>query len=387
MYISKSKVLLIAIFPALLLAIYIISSINKEHCYYLNKDSCGKILEYNSFNNKKTSLFELYENELGERKKVDSKIYTNIERGRQELYKIKNSDLLTTGDVVFDALLLESKNYFRKKNQSEQTVLVIPANESSSRVAKYYQPINYILNEMFGKKLKTPTKFFVTDSKDTDSSSLRKIASSNNCVIPDFGYIREKGKFYGAHVFSNTCGEQPSIVLDLWQYKYSIPEDPQMIMQTVSDELMTVWQQLNKIDYEKNSREFAWFYQGSQQLPFLLFMINEEGLFLDFNEKCGEMSLNDLFKNKYIGGRIISCDHTLGLLATKLIVANKGIDKLLGFFEDESSSSFEEKFKNNFGITLDQLSVKLDLYLVQVKDKKKIESVEMYNKLVNDLKF
>ena len=160
-----------------------------------------------------------------------------------------------------------------------------------------------------------------------------------------------------------------------------------MIMQTVSDELMTVWQQLNKIDYEKNSREFAWFYQGSQQLPFLLFMINEEGLFLDFNEKCGEMSLNDLFKNKYIGGRIISCDHTLGLLATKLIVANKGIDKLLGFFEDESSSSFEEKFKNNFGITLDQLSVKLDLYLVQVKDKKKIESVEMYNKLVNDLKF
>ncbi len=387
MSISKSKVLLLALFPALLLTAYLISSIEKERCFYLNKDNCGKILDIKSLDNKKPTLFEFYENELGERKKVDSETYTNIERGGQELYKIKNSDLVTTGDVVFDALLLESKKFFSKKNQSAQTILVIPANDSSARVAKYYQPINYIINEMFGRQLNTPTKFFVTDSKDTDLSLLRKIAASNNCVIPDFGYIREQGKFYGAHVFSNACGDQPSIVLDLWQYKYSIPEDPQMIMQTVSDELMTVWQQLNKIDYEKNSREFAWFYQGSQQLPFLLFMINEKGLFLDYNELCGEMSLKDLFKNEYIGGRVISCDHTLGLLAAKLIVANKGIDKFLGFFEDKSNSSFEEKFKNNFGITLDQLSLKLDLYLDQVKDKKKIESAEMYNQLVNDIKF
>lgn len=359
----------------------------EEQCVYLNKNSCGKKLEEKSSDNKKSSLFELYENELGEIKKVDQKLYTNIERDEQKHYKIKNSNLVTTGDVVFDALLLESKYYFSKKNQLEQTILVIPVNESSSRVAKYYKPINYIINEMFGRELKKPTKFFVTDSKDTDLSLLREAASSNNCVIPDFGFIREKGKFYGAHVFSNTCGDQPSILLDLWQYKYSIPEDPQMIMQTVSDEIMTVWQQLNKVDYEKNSREFAWFYQGSQQLPFLLFMLNEQGLLLNYNEMCGEMSLKDLFKNEYIGGRLVSCDHTLGLLATKLIVANKGIDKFLGFFEDDSKSNFEEKFKNNFDITLDQLSLKLDIYLDQKKDIKEIESVEMYNKMVNDLKF
>lgn len=383
----KYKIIAISLLPIFVVIAYLISNTGTSSCIYLNDNNCGKNLGLSQNNLKASSLFDIYKNELGESKKVDARIYTNIYKKDDFLYKIPNSELLTTGDVVFDALLLESKKYFTDKDQSEKTIKIIATNESSARLSKYYKPINYILNDMFGKDIELPINLFVTDSKDVDLTLLRKIASDNKCEIPEFGYQREKGTFYGANVFSNSCGDRASIVLDLWQYKYSFPEDPQMLMQTVSDELMTVWQQLNAKDYEKNSKSYGWFYQGSQQLPFLLFMINEQGLSLDFNKKCSAVSLNELLKNEYEGGKLVSCDHALGLVATKLIVANIGIEKFLAFFQDKSEQSFEGKFESNFGISLDRFTVKFDTYLELLKANKKIDSVENYKIIVNKLRF
>ena len=387
MSIVKYKIIAISLLPIFVVIAYLISNIGTSSCIYLNDNNCGTDLGLSQNNLKTSSLFDIYKNELGESKKVDAHLYTNIYKKDDFLYKIPNSELLTTGDVVFDALLLESKKYFTNKDQSEKTIKIIATNESSARLSKYYKPINYILNDMFSKDIEVPINLFVTDSKDVDLSLLRKIASDNKCEIPEFGYQRERGTFYGAHVFNNSCGDRASIVLDLWQYKYSFPEDPQMLMQTVSDELMTVWQQLNAKDYEKNSNSYGWFYQGSQQLPFLLFMINEQGLSLDFNEKCSAVSLNELLKSEYEGGKLVSCDHVLGLVATKLIVANLGIEKYLAFFQDKSEQSFEGKFESNFGISLDQFAVKFDTYLEHLKANKKIDSVEKYKIIVNKLRF
>lgn len=359
---------------------YIIN--NESECKLLNNDLCSEL--NSDFIKKKIGEERInYVNERGDSLIIDRNNLLNLKE--TELYNLDNG-IKTTGDPINDSLLVEAKKII-KKNNNYETLEYIYITESSKRIRVFENKINY-LNNLFninGKREKI--KVLITDKNDNNQKALLEKLIELNCNYNDWGRLRKPGMNFGAVFGPNLCNGKSIIIYDLWQYQEGNQENPTSVIQTITDEYFTLMQINNGLldEYNKN----RWFYEGSQQIPFLYLAINENNYVVDnYIKNCDGFYIKDFTNIEFIPGKVLSCEHYLGFLASKLIIANVGFEKYLLFFND-NKTSFKDKFEKYFNIKYSNFLDKVNIYHQYFikKQEKKIESYNDYKNITNNLRF
>jgi len=358
--------------------IYLITK--EDGCITINKNSCSDIML-----SEKKHLADnfTYRTENGKILNISNK-YIYGHEGR-ELYVIDKS-FNSTGDPVIDSIIIDIKNKKREDREIENIFDFIYATENTRKISLLEEKIKEIANFFLIKKIDKKIKIFLTDKTDKSHDLLKNKLIEYGCIYEDYLInAREPNKNYGAIVNFGACSEEYIIILDLWQYKDSRTDSPAIIIQTLLDEYFTIIQFNNDLNDEYNDNR--WFYEGSQQVPLYYYSLMDNVRFNDYNIKeCRNVKIIDFERKDFLSGKEVSCEHFIGLLASKLIIANVGLERFLRFFED-SQTNYQEKFIKYFNIEYDKFIEKVEIYHGFIKSNKKIIKQKDYMNLVGKLKF
>jgi len=370
------------IFITTILLLGVLSYLIKKDdgCITINKNSCSDIMlsETKHLSNNIT-----YITENGKSLKVSNKNILGLEK--RELYTIEKS-FKSTGDPVIDSILIEIRKKKREDREIENIFEFIFVTENARKISLLEDKIEEIANLFIINNIDKKIKIFITDKTDKNHDLLKNKLIENGCKYEDYLInVREPNKNYGAMVNYGACKEEYIIILDLWQYKDSRTDTPATIIQTLLDEYFTIMQFYNDLNDEYNDNR--WFYEGSQQVPLYYYSLMDNVRFNDYQIKeCRKVRIIDFERKDFVSGKEVSCEHFIGLLTSKLIIANVGLERFLRFFED-SQSNYEEKFLKYFNIEYDKLKEKVEIYHEFVKSNNKIIKQKDYMNLVGKLKF
>jgi len=370
------------IFITFILFLGVVSYLIKkdDKCLTINSYLCSdiKLSENEELTNNIT-----YITENGKSLKVSNKNILGLEK--RELYTIEKS-FKSTGDPVIDSILIEIRNKKKEDRKIENIFEFIYVTENARKISLLEDKIEEIANLFIINDIDKKIKIFITDKTDKNHDLLKNKLKEYDCKYQNYLInVRDPNKNYGAMVNFGACREEYIIILDLWQYKDSRTDSPATIIQTLLDEYFTIMQFNNDLNDEYNDNR--WFYEGSQQIPLYYYSVMDNIRFNDYNIKeCRNVKIIDFERKDFVSGKEVSCEHFIGLLASKLIIANVGLERFLRFFED-SQSNYEEKFLKYFNIEYDKLKEKVEIYHGFIKSNKKIIKQKDYMNLVGKLKF
>lgn len=267
------------------------------------------------------------------------------------LFDLNGGPSASTGDPVVDAFVLAARSYVGPSRSSEALPLVdlIPVPGSNESVPAAWGAIAPLASQMFGADLARAgrLKLFVTDETDADLSMVTSLLDQHGCQLADYQRNREPGRATGATYNLEMCNGRPGLYLDLWQYQHlSGGDDPGGLMQTISDEVMTVWQHQIQPDIRSGTTVPYWLYEGSQTLPFMLYSADRlaRPILEDIAPQCRSAGLDGVAWEGYEAGAQQSCPHQLGSAALMLLVARVGVEPVLGYFRAGSAIDHEERF-------------------------------------------
>jgi hypothetical protein len=349
-------------------------------CLTINKNSCSDI-ELSEIEHLANNF--TYKTENGKILNISNKNILDLES--RVLYNIENS-FQSTGDPVIDSILIDIKSKKRYNKKIENIFEFIYVTENAKKIKLLEERIEEIASIFKIDNINKKIKIFITDKNDKKHSLLNKKLLEYGCTYQDYLInVREPNKNYGAMVNYGLCRDEYIIILDLWQYKDSKTDSPATIIQTILDEFFTIMQFNNFLNDEYNSNR--WFYEGSQQVPLYYYSLIDNVRFNDYNiMECSDIKINDFEREDFISGKEISCEHFIGLLAAKLIIANVGVERYLNFFED-NKTRYEDKFNKYFNINYNDFKEKVGIYHDFIKSDSKLIKKDDYNKLVVKLRF
>jgi hypothetical protein len=221
---------------------------------------------------------------------------------------------------------------------------------------------------MFGADLSMsgPLRFFVTDERDSDLSKIDQLLGSYGCTTSEIQRIRQEGRATGATYNLDMCQGDPGLYLDMWQYLH-LPggDDPGGLMQTISDEVMTVWQHQVQPSIRSGTTVPFWAYEGSQTLPYMLYSSARLGhpTHDGISEDCRRAGLAGVTWEGYVAGAQQSCPHQLGSMAMIMLVSRVGVEKVLEYFRADSAIPHEERFAAMAGEDMEEFGERFEDWL------------------------
>jgi hypothetical protein len=269
---------------------------------------------------------------------------------RPVLIDLDGGPASSTGDPVIDRFVLEAQQYVTQKPRNVAVPLELHALVGTTdAVPAAWKAIAPLVSNMFGADLSMsgPLRLFVTDERDSDLSKIDQLLGSYGCVTSEHQRIRQEGRATGATYNLDMCQGKPGLYLDMWQYLH-LPggDDPGGLMQTISDEVMTVWQHQVQPSIRSGTTIPFWAYEGSQTLPYMLYSSARIGqpTHDGISEDCRRVGLAGVAWEGYVAGAQQSCPHQLGSMAMIMLVSRVGVEKVLEYFRADSAIPHEQRF-------------------------------------------
>jgi hypothetical protein len=274
----------------------------------------------------------------------------------------------STGDPVLDQFVLVTREYLSEQARSEVALEVVAVPGTSGAVPAAWEAIAPVVDRLFGKDLAgMALPMFVTDHRDSGLAAVTELAKDRDCRLSDHVRERVVGKATGARYDMEMCGDGPGLYFDMWQYLH-LPgwDNPGALMQTISDEVMTVWERRVQSGTRSGETVPFWLYEGSQTLPFLLHSANRLSipLFDGVSDECREATLTDLEWEGYVPGSQQSCPHQLGSAAMVLLVARVGVEPVLDYFRADPTRPHEDRFMEMAGESPEEFASRFSDWMI-----------------------
>ncbi len=286
---------------------------------------------------------------------------------RPTLVDLREGPSSSTGDPVLDAFVLAAQEYMRVPTAGKVEVDVVATEGVTPAVVAAWEAVAPTVGRLFGEDLEgVRLPLFVTDHRDADLDGINGLAAGRGCDLTDHVLERVEGKATGARYDMGMCGGNPALYLDLWQYLH-LPgwDSPAALVQTISDELMTVWERRVQGGISGGENVPFWLYEGSQTLPWLLYSADRLAMpvFEDLAEPCRGVALTDLQWEGYVPGSQQSCPHQIGSAAIVLLVARVGVDPVLDYFRSDPARPHEDRFREMSGESSERFAARLGDWL------------------------
>ena len=292
-----------------------------------------------------------------------------LEQDQTVLVDLVGGPTSSTGDPVIDRFVLEAQQYLTQQPQNSPVPLELHALAGTTdAVPSAWKVIAPLVSLMFGDELTTsgPLRLFVTDERDSDLSQIDVLLGSYGCATAEHQRMRQEGRATGATYRLDMCQGKPGLYLDMWQYLH-LPggDDPGGLMQTISDEVMTVWQHQVQPSIRSGTTVPFWAYEGSQTLPYMLYSSARLGqpTHDGISEDCRRVGLAGVAWEGYVAGAQQSCPHQLGSMAMIMLVSRVGVEKVLEYFRADSSIPHEQRFAAMAGEDIEQFGERFEDWL------------------------
>jgi hypothetical protein len=198
-----------------------------------------------------------------------------------------------------------------------------------------------------------PVTFLVTEDSLDGEAWLRAEASTLGCPVGERWYPFDKEELPGSFSLGTCAGPGFTLVLNVSQFARPWADaDLSRVIVTVGDDLFGLWQEY----YNSGvlASEPRWLTQGSQQLPFLVYLARYAPGQV-FRPSLSPGCLPDLtlydFEDVAFNTEV-SCPHEVGRAAMLLLVSRVGLDPVVKYFTQPASSlseNFEERFNDLAG--------------------------------------
>lgn len=302
-----------------------------------------------------------------------------------ELRDVVNGPSGSTGDPVLDQFIRNTNSYLLQTPSRSDVVAFRGLPTSTPGVKSSWSGIADVVGKLLGDdlgelsapvggndrgeqdRLREKLFVFVTDETDGNHDLIRDLVAAEGCELPDSLTVREPGKKTGAAYDLMMCAGSPAIYLDMWQY-LNLPggDEPGGLMQTVSDEVMTVWERVSDPVLVPGENVPFWLYEGSQTLPYQILVATRTGAraYQAPSDACRRQGLPGVSSGGYAPGQQISCTHELGVAAVELLVARVGVGPVLEFFRSGvKDRGFDQRFEEMAGIDVEEFTVIFDRWL------------------------
>jgi hypothetical protein len=239
---------------------------------------------------------------------------------------------------------------------------------TTDAVPEAWKAIAPLVSNMFGDDLSAsgPLRFFVTDERDSELTQIDQLLGSYGCATAEHQRMRQEGRATGATYRLDMCQGKPGLYLDMWQYLH-LPggDDPGGLIQTISDEVMTVWQHQVQPSIRSGTTVPFWAYEGSQTLPYMLYSSARLGqpTHDGISEDCRQVGLAGVAWEGYVAGAQQSCPHQLGSMAMIMLVSRVGVEKVLEYFRSDSAIPHEERFAAMAGEDIEKFGERFEDWL------------------------
>lgn len=285
----------------------------------------------------------------------------------------------STGDPVLDVFVREAVQLSTGEAPSGKPAGLVEESTLPLKILRYpgidpvivagiESSIPTLLRLVGGWEDMAPTLLFVTNEEPDAETWLRAAATEEGCVVPPQWYPFPATDMPGGVPVQNLCGEdRPGFILNMSQYTRNTPNsDLTAVTRTFVDDLFDQWQYQRRPEVRDNGVEPRWLLQGSQQLPFMLYLASRTGVveFDQIPQACMSAGLRGHDFEAFIPNGNNSCPHSLGRLAMILLVARVGTGPVVEYFSSPANGqSFEERFEAMAGESYDGFTERLGRWM------------------------
>ena len=285
-----------------------------------------------------------------------------------EMRSTNPNHLYTTGDPVTDIFVQQAiKLANREEAVLKLQILQYPGIDPiiTHAIESALSMMSKLISSWDDMK---PTLLFITSEDEKAEDWLKLIAEKEGCKLPPEWYPFRAEEMPGSVPIKNMCTDNKKVwILNISQFTRNTPNnDLTAVMRTVTDDLFDQWEFQRRPEMQSTNKEPQWLLQGSQQLPFILYLASRTGeveLYV-LPQECRETTLMAYDFEKFTPNQKTSCTHLLGRMATILLVARVGIEPVVSYFTSPTKKSFEERFKDLAGEEYEAFSERLTRWVL-----------------------